>query len=470
MLHSVRARLTLWYTAILALVLVTFSSISYVLLAQATRSATDASLSNTAHEFAAAFSNDPGEADEREGAPLLDFRYSDRDVIVFAQDGRVTASSLPRLTAGDRATIANAVKSGFNGFRTLKGGGEDDGIRVFAVPIDVVGRRYTAVVAQDLHAQAERLESAQRAVLFGIPLALIVAAGGGYALARKSLASVAAMSAKARQIGAETLDERIAVENDRDELGHLASTLNDLLERLQRAFASQRRFMADASHELRTPLSIIQGESDVALGRANRSPGEYRESLEIIRGAARRLTRIVQNLFLLARTDAGAYPMNMSRFYLDELLSDSVKAMRTVASTRQIGVECSVPSDMLIHADEELIQRMFLNLLDNAVKFTPPRGRVTVSAERSDHIYTIRVSDTGPAVPPQERALIFERFYRGDRTGRSEVGGAGLGLPIARWIATAHGGAVELEDGAREGNTFRITLPANIEAATSSRP
>ena len=465
MLESIRARLTVWYTAILALVLITFSAISYVFVMQGIRSATDKSLADTAHEFAAAFSEE-----ESDGRALLDFRYSDRDVMVFAPNGDIVAASQPHLTPEDRVAISKVVagRTRFQGFATVESAGGKD-IRIVAVPIEVLGVRYMAVVGQDLDEQRASLISAGRAVLLGIPLALIVTAGGGYLLARKSLARVTAMSAKARQIGAETLSERILVENERDELGHLASTLNDLLERLQRAFTSQRRFMADASHELRTPLAIIQGETDVALSRANRSEAEYRESLAIIRNACRKLTRIVQNLFLLARSDAGPYPMDRSRFYLDELIADSVRAMRTVAAQKSIELECHTHGEMIVNADEELLQRMVFNLLDNAVKFTSPGGRVAVFVDRHDHTYTIRVADTGSPIHEQDRARIFERFYRGDRNRRAgtDTSGAGLGLPIAKWIAQAHGGSIALEDGETSGNTFTITLPADVPGSST---
>jgi two-component system OmpR family sensor kinase len=466
--ESVRVRLTLWYTAILALVLVTFSTISYALLAQASRSATDSSLADTSHEVVAEIAR-RGAQELGDNGILIDFRYSDREVIVFSPTGQFVASSSPRLKGEERMRLANLVREHARGFHTVSGGSDKDGVRVIVTPVRVGASRYSVVVGQDLSAESGRLKNARRAVLLGIPLALIFTAGGGYILARKSLAPVASMSAKARQIGAETLDARIMVANEHDELGHLASTLNDLLERLQRAFNSQRRFMADASHELRTPLSIIQGEADVALAREGRSPAEYRESIEIIRKSARKLTRIEQNLFLLARSDAGSYPMDQSRFYLDEVLNDSVHAMRTVASVRNIELHCDTPPDLIMTGDEELVQRMILNLLDNAVKFTASGGRVTVSATRADHTYTVRVSDSGPAVAAQDRSRIFERFYRADRKRHGAANaGAGLGLPIARWIAEAHGGNVELEEPAGTGNTFRVTLRAPDVSPDSS--
>ena len=264
-----------------------------------------------------------------------------------------------------------------HGLGHIPGGEEGDGIRIIATPINVLGTRYTVVVARDLSEQADRLESAAQAVFFGIPLALIVAAAGGYLLARKSFAPVTTMSLKARQIGAETLDERIEIGNERDELGFLAATLNGLLERLQLAFESQRRFMADASHELRTPIAIIQGEADVALAR-DRDADDYRESIEVMQRAARKLTRIVQNLFLLARGDAGRYPISMSRFYAGEVVADCIRGMRSVAQARGVALSCSAPEDIVLVADEELIHRLVLNLVENAVKFTQRGGKVHV--------------------------------------------------------------------------------------------
>lgn len=459
MLHSVRARLTLWYTAILALVLIIFSAVSYVLLAREIRAETDASLADTAHEFAAAF--DPAEQ-SRGRDVLLDFRYSDREILVLSPRGDVLMASKSRIGAGERKQIESFVRAGGKGLQSIPGGEEGDGVRVMAMPINVLGTHYTVVVARALSEQADRLESAAHAVFFGIPLALLVAAAGGYLLARKSLAPVTMMSVKARQIGAETLDERIVIGNERDELGFLAATLNDLLERLQRSFDSQRRFMADASHELRTPIAIIQGEADVALGRRDRSADDYRESIEVMQRAARKLTRIVQNLFLLARGDAGRYPMSMSRFYLGEVVSDCVRGMRSVAQARGIAITSSVEEDMVIVADEELIHRLVLNLLENAVKFTASGGRVQIATEKTGPRYAVRVTDTGEGIAPSDRERIFERFYRGDRVRPSNAGGAGLGLPIARWIAEVHGGELRLEHSSAEGSEFVAVLPDGL--------
>jgi two-component system OmpR family sensor kinase len=450
MFRTVRTRLTLWYTAILALVLITFSAVSYVLLSRAIHAQNDASLTDAAHDFIAAFNPASRGSD--------DYRNGDREIFVLAPGGRIVADSQTKIGAGERQRIEDFVRGGGKGLATIPGGEEGDGVRIVVTPVSVAGTRYTIVVARDLDEQADRLESAAHAVFFGIPIALLVAAAGGYLLAKKSFAPVTRMSVKARQIGAETLNERIEVGNDRDELGFLAATLNDLLERLQLAFDSQRRFMADASHELRTPIAIIQGEADVALSRADRSAEDYRESIEVMQRASRKLTRIVQNLFLLARSDAGRYPISMSRFYLGEVVAGCIRAMRSLAQARGVELSCSAPEDVVIVADEELIQRLVLNLIENAMKFTTGGGRVHAEVRSDDGHYTIRVSDTGLGIPPDDQSRIFARFFRGDRA-RPQNGGAGLGLPIARWIAEVHGGELRLERSDAEGSVFVAELP-----------
>ena len=455
MLHSVRARLTLWYTAILALVLVTFGAISYSLLARAIRAATDASLSDTAREFAAAFSTDQAPSDLR-----LDFRYSDREILVLAPGGNVIAASRLKMSAEITNEISRAARSGSVGLRIF------GGFRVFLMPIRVFGHRYTVVVATSLENQNQRLRAAARAVMLAIPIALVVAAAGGYLLARKTLEPVTRMSVQAREIGETNLYQRIPVVNEKDELGHLAMTLNDLLARLQRAFESQKRFMADASHELRTPVSIIQGEADVVLSRSDRDIAEYRTSIEIMRRAATNLTRIVQNLFLLARSDAGTYPISKSRFYLDEVLTDCVRAMRSAALSKRICLKCDGTSELPIVADEELVQRLFLNLIENAVKFTPEEGVVTVRVTESGDAYAVRVTDNGPGIPAAEQPHVFERFFRSDRS-RRRIGGAGLGLSIAKWIAEVHGGTLQLERSEASGTTFVAILPGGAMADES---
>jgi len=260
--------------------------------------------------------------------------------------------------------------------------------------------------------------------------------------------------------------------NARDELGELAGTLNELLARLERSFIGQRRFMADASHELRSPVTILQGELDVTLSREDRDAAAYRESLEVMQRSVGRLTRIVRDLFLLARSDAGDVPLNRQPLYLGELIAQTVRAYRTVAAERQVALVAGCDDEIVLRGDEDLLQRMIGNLLENAIRHAPAGTTVdircrAVSAAPGGEA-RITVSDAGPGVPEALREQIFERFFRVDAargaTAAPTGSGAGLGLPIARWIAEAHGGTLRLERSDAAGSIFTATLPLRPHA------
>jgi heavy metal sensor kinase len=320
------------------------------------------------------------------------------------------------------------------------------------------------VVLQSLHPQVEMLDDIRETFYWAIPFALLLASLGGYFLARKSLAPVAAMASQARYMGAANLHDRLAVANERDELGQLALSFNQLLERLEASFEQQRRFMADASHELRTPVAILRGETEVTLSQSERSPAEYRETLAVLRDESQRLAHIIEDLFTLTRADAGQYPLTFRDAYLDEVAGKALVRARSLALAKNITLTSAIEPDLSIRADEALLGRMLLNLLDNAIKYSPPGSTVDLSCKRQGNQYLVSVSDNGPGIPPDLQPQIFERFFRGDRARsrpEGDTGGAGLGLAIARWIAEAHHGRLELSRSSSSGSTFTATLPAS---------
>ncbi len=479
MLESMRARLTLWYTGVLALVLMTFAFATYAYLARAARERTDQSLTDTAASLISNFaaeSNDEDQSGEAAAAEVThNFQFGDRQALIFDEAGRlVAASSVPAsvrgkfffpeaeaLSASLGGLVATAAQSG-RAFATVPG--LRDGVRTFAATVKNRGRHYTVIVALPLHEQAEALEQARHAFYAAVPFALLVASLGGYFIARRSLAPVVAMGDRAARIGASNLNERLPESDGRNELGRLARIFNELLARLDASFEQQRRFMADASHELRTPVAIVCGESEVALSQSERSPEEYRESLAILHDEGRRLTRIVEDLFMLARADAGQYQPDFTNLYLDETVSDCVRAVRSLAARRRVELRYQHPNEELpLRGDEGLIRRMLLNLLDNAIKYTPPGGQVSVEVWQDSAGYAVRVADTGEGIPAEAQPHIFERFYRADKArGRASEagGGAGLGLSIATLIAQLHGGRVALERSDARGSTFIFSLPA----------
>jgi heavy metal sensor kinase len=298
--------------------------------------------------------------------------------------------------------------------------------------------------------------------LIAIPLLVAAAGAGGWFLARRGLAPVAALTTRAAAIGATNLHERLPVAAP-DELGALATVLNDLLDRLERSFAQQRRFMADASHELRTPATIVRTEADVTLSR-ERTNDEYRESMNVVQDAARRLTRIVEEIFLLARSDAGQLVMNVAEIHLEELVHDIVRAVRPVAERRNVQVDLRQIVAAPVRADADLLGRVLLNLLDNAIKHSPAGGSVEVRMQSVPGSHSLSVVDHGVGIPADYHERVFERFFRADsarsRSESSATSGAGLGLAIARRIAELHGGRLDLVD-SRKGHTeFRLTIPA----------
>jgi heavy metal sensor kinase len=266
------------------------------------------------------------------------------------------------------------------------------------------------------------------------------------------------MAEQARRITHSNLETRLDIGAAAEELAVLAASFNELLSRLDQSFDHMRRFVADASHELRTPLSIIRGEADVALSH-DRSAAEYQQALAVSLDESRRLSRLVDDLLNLARADAGRIKLQVEEFYLNDLLAECCRSAQTLAGARQVTLECPNHEDVAIRGDEELVRRMVMNLVDNAIRYTPAGGRVSIALQAGNGDVAIRVSDTGAGIAPDAVPHVFERFYRGDKARSRRDGGFGLGLAIVKWIAESHHGAVELASTQGAGSTFTVTLP-----------
>jgi len=273
------------------------------------------------------------------------------------------------------------------------------------------------------------------------------------------LSPIALMNQQTQRITAENLSAQLDVANPRDEVGRLALTINALLARLDAAFQEQQRFIADASHELRTPLAVLRGETEVALQQERATP-EYKESLALIKDEAERLSRIVENLFLLARQPIEAASMVRDTVRLDALVADCARAAQVLAT--QKGLRLNISGELraiTVNGDDEMLKRMLLNLLDNAVKYTPSGGEVSIALGSQNGEGRIVVTDNGIGIPAEDQPRIFDRFYRVDKTRSRALGGAGLGLSIARWIAEGHGGSLSVESAPGKGSAFTVELP-----------
>jgi signal transduction histidine kinase len=336
-------------------------------------------------------------------------------------------------------------------------------IAIRMIRLERNGQLYFAAAAQSQKTIGIQLDLLERIFFMIMPAAILLAGLSGWLFAKKSLAPVAAMTERVQHIYADKLDERLPIKQPYDEIGRLAQTFNDLLARLQEAFLKERQFMADAAHELRTPLYVARTAADVTLKQPHRAEEEYREALIMISQQERRLTRIVEDLFLLGCTDDRGRRLELSDFSLNILVHDSVQAINVLAAQKRIRVDTVIAApEIMYRGDEYLLRQMLMNVLDNAVKFTPADGTVCVSFRSTASSLMIEVADSGPGIPEKDQPHIFERFYRGDqarsRTDTASGTGAGLGLPIAKWIAETHGGSLTLRRSDSRGSVFTILL------------
>jgi two-component system, OmpR family, sensor kinase len=317
-------------------------------------------------------------------------------------------------------------------------------------------RKFLLFVAVPLTDVLREQREAEEALWIGLPLVLLLAVAGGWWLASIGLRPITDMARRAESLAPVGMED--FGESDRtDELGQFARAFNGLVARLRQALQTQRRFMADASHELRTPVSIIQTTADVTLARDSRGEDDYREALGTVGAEARRLGRLVDDMLVLARADAGGYPLRRVNLYLNELVADCRRTVDVLARKRGITIRASANGDVPFRGDEDLLRRMLVNLLQNAVMHTRDGSAVVVDVSPNGRTVYIRVTDEGEGIGEADRARIFDRFVQLDAARHNA--GAGLGLPIARWIAEAHGGSLELEESGRTGSTFRIVLP-----------
>lgn len=476
---SVRWRLTLWYSLVLAAILGVFAVGSFEVLRRVLDGRSDRFLEEARDAFVEELRTERAEATAMAPAieaALRDFQFRDVMFAVFDSANRmagvsaraqdVDSVSSPAVDLQALATRIASEREAAPRLLTLPDG--EGGYRVAVRSVRLTGAPYTVAAVQDQHQLREVLEMVGGAYLLAIPILLLLSGAGGYFLAERALSPVTAMSRRAREISATNLHERLPVTNPRDELGELATVVNGLLARVEASFEQQRRFVADASHELRTPTAIIRAESEIALARDSRAEPEYREALRVVQDAGHRLSRIVDDLFLLARADAGHRPLQSGLLYLDELVADAVRAMQGLATPRSIRLDLEPMPEAPFMGDAELLGRMVLNLLDNAIKYSPRGATVTVTVARTPRHYEMRVVDEGPGIPADAQPHVFERFFRVDkarsRGDRSAMSGAGLGLAIARWVALAHGGTVELVRSTAAGTEFLVTLPADASA------
>ena len=468
-IESVRARLTVFHVVVLAVLLLVVGGLIYGLLARALYARIDERLLAVMQIASTSLDNDLAEGqDIADAARSTAAELASRQQLlaIYDANGQLLAESGRDDDLEISLPPVETIPSDDTQLTTLAEARDADDRHRLAMRRVTLAKHdatYIVVAGSSLEPTDEELEALRDTLGYVVPIALLLAALGGWFLAHRSLAPVAGMAERARRLGGDDLSGRLPVANPRDELGRLAETFNDLLGRLESSMKQQRQFMADASHELRTPITTTRTAANVALQQRHRDEDEYRHSLAVIEQQATRLSRIVDDMFTLARADAGSYPVRSHPMYLDEVVGEVVSAARIVASTKDVRIDCNSASSASFVGDEELIRRMLTNLLDNAMRHSPSSAVVSVSLHTVESGYSIVVTDQGPGIPPEHQSHIFERFYRVDlsRARGARDGGAGLGLALARWVAQLHGGTVTLTSSSDTGTTFTVALPSS---------
>jgi two-component system OmpR family sensor kinase len=458
-----KTRLSAWHVALAAVVLaVAAAAADWALARVVIGEIVDGAVLALAETEAAALQADPG-APIRihevapEAAPPSLVRL-DKFVQIIDAQGRVVARSSNLGTARLPAPPALLARlaAGEPVFETLRGVVEEP-LRVVSLPVQVGPARYGVQVAASLD-DADAVLRAARWIWLGMSAAILLGIGiTGALLARRTLAPIDRIVARAREINETSLTERLPHPGTGDEIGRLVDTLNGMLARIARSFEAQRRFTADVSHELRAPLSRLRAELEVTLRRP-RERGEYEEALRASLDEVEHLSRLTEDLLLLARLDAGEAEAATS-ISLAAVVDDAVRRLRPEAARRSVRLVVETPADLPVRVVPGAAGLALTNVLDNAIKFSPPGAQVTVRGSRERDRAVVAVEDSGPGIAPDDLPRLFDRFYRGRTAASEQAPGVGLGLAIARALVEAQGGEISVRSAPARGATFRILLP-----------
>lgn len=460
---SLRVRLTLWYGTALVSVLVVCGVILYGALAKALKEHVDRSLEETAavaersleeHRFGPFLLYEDLSQDFPELATL------DKFFQIFGPTGQITIQS-PNIQSREiplSRTALEAALAGQTTFESVRFSGEPP-IRLISVPVRHGGTLVNIVrVGTSLQPLEETLHRLLIILLITMPLALLASLGGGWFLAGRALRPVGAITQAAERIAGGDLTQRLSVSTAQDEIGRLAATFNAMIGRLEASFRQIRQFTSDASHELRTPLTVLKGETELALRRP-RSADDYRRVLESSLEEIDRMSRIVDELLFLSRADLGEIKMESRPVRLDQLFDDLKRQAEVLGHEQSVQIVTGMIEPATVAGDDMRLRELVLNLLDNAIKYSPPGGRVEMSVVTQDGTARLSVSDQGIGVSLEEQAHIFDRFYRTDAARAHTKKGTGLGLAICQWIVDAHHGTIEVHSEPGKGSTFTVILP-----------
>jgi len=446
---SIKFQLTTLYLLVILLLIIVFSALSYVLLYYNLKQNFD----NSLHIRTIAVRNSLTTL----GSSIGPNDQLSEIVLLFNADQTLIQAFGPNITIeGLNEVVMQALMGEERYFNAKTIDGQE--IRFFASPYTTATERYAILVGRSTSENNNILYSYIRILLISGGFLTLVAGLAGFMLANRVLKPVDKITRTAKEIGQKDLRRRITVYNSKDELSRLASTLNQMFERLELAFDRQRQFTADVSHELRNPLSVIKAETTLSL-EEDRDKDDYRKSLDIVSSAANHMSALVDKLLFLARSDAGKEPLNFQDVNIKELLVELSSDVEIL--TRDKGLEYNLEpvEAVTIKGDRVKLKQLLINLLENAIKYTPAPGKINLSAVIKGKNLEVAVKDTGPDIPPEHLPYIFQRFYRVNKARSRSDGGVGLGLAIARSIAEAHRGSISVETMVNQGSTFKVLLP-----------
>ena len=457
--RNVRSRLTVWYVLVLASLLALYAGVASLFLFLSLREDFDhnlledletieGTLTKEPNGLVSLHSNHPDAAEPRIG----------HFIEVWSPEGSLLfrSAALQNQAMGGPPGPNEGLRDPTPSTTRLPNGAQ---IRLVSSVFHVEDQRVVLRVAYSEEGLWGELREFGVVLLLGFPIALLLASVGGYALARKALAPIDRMAIQTQKISAERLTDRLSVENPDDELGKLASVFNAMLARLQAAFDQLRRFTADASHELRTPLTAIRSVGEVAL-QEQKSPAEYRDVIGSMLEEVDRLTRLVESLLTLSRADAGHVQLQRMDISLLALTREASSMVEVLAEEKGQRVEIDGDAGLIVSVDRLVLRQGIVNLLDNAIKYSPRNTRILVRVGfGAAGQASLEITDEGPGIPSEHQPYVFDRFYRVDQARTREWGGTGLGLAITRWAVEAHGGDIDLTSKHGTGTTFHVSLP-----------
>jgi heavy metal sensor kinase len=454
----IRLRLAAWYSAVVGLTLIVFALGMYLAIQSAIHLAIDNELANrmngihrflwrhlpwqSGKELLQEFQEHSGLTPGGDLYQVLDAQHR----WVYQPTAMRTLSLASEIPDSSRPRRYETVKR------------NERLIRVLTANVEVDGRQYTVQVATVITAFYEVLQRLRWLALFVIPVIILSSGFGGYWLSGRAMAPIEEITRTARDISEQSLSRRLPIPVARDELRRLSETLNDMLSRLENAFKRVIQFTSDASHELRTPVAIIRTTAEL-MQEQKRTVAEYEEANAQILAEAEHTSSLIEELLTLARADSQATEFSFTEVNLCEVACEVIASTRALAGSKDISLEANIPNaSVIVTADYNAIRRLMLIFLDNAIKYSAPGADVLTSVCIQGSSAVVEVRDEGIGITEQDLPHIFERFYRADKARSREMGGAGLGLSIAKWIAEGHNAQIEIESALGKGSIFRAVF------------